>query len=305
MNKSKKMFFFMLTFALFLTIVGSQGIAGDTKDLSLKVGVMPAVDSAPIFLAEEKGYFAEEGLNVELQVYTNALNRQSALQTGALDGAMTDLIALVNNVENNFKVKITTSTDGSFPFLVNKKFNQDSKKINVGLMEVSVTNFLTEQYLGDKYKLNKVYINEIPARLAMVKAGRLDMAIVPEPMASMGQLNGLDKQKYEIKDNYMPEAMIFTERALANKSKAIEIFHKAYNKAVKDIKQDDTGAREILIERLKLKPAIKNSIQMPQYHATRLPSKSYMNKVIKWIEDIQGTEITVPYKEMIVRQYVD
>jgi NitT/TauT family transport system substrate-binding protein len=172
-------------------------------------------------------------------------------------------------------------------------------------MEVSVTNFLTEQYLGDKYKLNKVYINEIPARLAMVKAGRLDMAIVPEPMASMGQLNGLDKQKYEIKDNYMPEAMIFTERALANKSKAIEIFHKAYNKAVKDIKQDDTGAREILIERLKLKPAIKNSIQMPQYHATRLPSKSYMNKVIKWIEDIQGTEITVPYKEMIVRQYVD
>jgi len=65
---------------------------------SLKVGIMPAVDSAPILLADQKGYFSALGLDVEVQIYTNAMNRQSALQSGELDGAMTDVIALVNNV---------------------------------------------------------------------------------------------------------------------------------------------------------------------------------------------------------------
>lgn len=298
----KKIFFSMLVFVLVLTSF-NQVMADSSSDLELTVGVMPAVDSAPIFLAQKKGYFKEEGLTVDLQIYTNALNRQSALQTGALDGAMTDLIALVNNRQNDFKVRITTSTDGSFPFLLNKNFDEDSSEVKVGLMEVSVTNFLTEQYLSDKYELNKVYINEIPARLEMVKAGKLDMAIIPEPMASMGQLNDLDKKMFENKDDFMPEAMIFTERALENKTRAVKLFHKAYNKAVKDINKDDTGAREVLIERLKLKPAIKDSINMPQYHFTRLPSRAYMNKVINWIEDIQDTEITVPYQDMVSEEY--
>ena len=91
-----------------------------------------------------------------------------------------------------FDIKITTSTDGSFPFLVNKDL-KEKKNIKVGMMEVSVTNFLSEEYLGDKYEMEKVYINEIPARLEMIKAGNLDIANIPEPMASMGELNGLKK----------------------------------------------------------------------------------------------------------------
>src|SRR5512133_3255201 len=58
-----------------------------TPELALKVGVMPAVDAAPILIAAQKGFFSELGLSVEVQIYTNAMNRQSALQSGGLDGA--------------------------------------------------------------------------------------------------------------------------------------------------------------------------------------------------------------------------
>src|SRR4051812_47297227 len=123
-------YLFAILFVIFVTFVVGCGAENNEKaeatpavkedeNVILKVGVMPAVDSAPIFLAEEKGYFEELGLDAEIQVYTNAMNRQSALQSGELDGAMTDVIALVNNVENGFDIKVTTSTDGSFPFLIN------------------------------------------------------------------------------------------------------------------------------------------------------------------------------------------
>ena len=42
---------------------------------------MPAVDTAPILIAEKKGYFEETGIDVEIEIYTNAQNRQSALQS--------------------------------------------------------------------------------------------------------------------------------------------------------------------------------------------------------------------------------
>lgn len=191
------------------------------KNLSLKVGVMPAVDSAPIFLADKKGYFEDLGLNVDVQVYTNAMNRQSALQSGELDGAMTDVIALVNNVENGFDIKVTTSTDGTFPFLINKNFNE-KKDIKVGMMEVSVTNYLSDRSLGDKYNVEKIYINEIPARLEMIGKGNLDMAVIPEPMASQGELNGLTKKLIENTDEFSPDVMVFTGKAIKDKEKALD-----------------------------------------------------------------------------------
>ncbi|HQE67302.1 MAG TPA: MetQ/NlpA family ABC transporter substrate-binding protein [Bacillota bacterium] len=270
----------------------------------LKIGVMPAADSAPIFIAEEKGYFKELGLDAEIQVYTNAANRQSALQSGELDGAMVDLIAFVNNVNNGFDIKITTSTDGSFPFLVNKDFTE-KKNIKVGMMEISVTNFLSEEYLGDKYEIEKVYINEIPARLEMIKAGNLDMANIPEPMASMGELNGLKKIVYENKDDFMPEAMAFTGKALKEKEKAIELFHRAFDKAVDDINRDDTLAREVLIEKLQLKPEIKDKIILPVYHRTRLPDEAYIRKIVEWVERIQNIKVNVKYDDMIEGKYIN
>ena len=269
----------------------------------LRIGVMPAADSAPIFLAEKKGYFKELGLDAEVQVYTNATNRQSALQTGELDGAMVDLIAFVDNVHNGFDVKITTSTDGSFPFLVSKDFTE-KKNIKVGMMEISVTNFLSEQYLGDKYEMEKVFINEIPIRLEMIKAGKLDMACIPEPMASMGQLNGLGKIVYENRDEFMPEAMIFTGKALKDKEKAIELFHRAFDKAVEDISKDDNLAKEILIEKLELKPEIKESIILPEYHSSRLPDEAYIKKIVQWIEKIQNIKVKVEYKDMVEGKFV-
>jgi len=87
--KKKVVFLFllMLFISLNVSVVSAQ-------KADLKIGIMPAVDSAPIMLAKDKNYFAEEGLNISIDIYTNAVNRQTALQTNELDGAMTDLIAL-------------------------------------------------------------------------------------------------------------------------------------------------------------------------------------------------------------------
>jgi NitT/TauT family transport system substrate-binding protein len=307
MNNFKRLLVIMLAALLTLTVIGcgQKDTVSEVSNgkFSLKIGIMPAVDSAPILLADQKGYFTELGLNVDVQIYTNATNRQSALQSGELDGAMTDVIALVNNVENGFDIKVTTSTDGVFPFLIRKGF-EEKKDIKAGMMEVSVTNYLSDRSLGDKYNVEKVYINEIPARLEMISKGTLDMAVVPEPMASQGELNGLTKKLIENNDEFSPDIMVFTGKAIKNNEKAIKLFHDTYNKAVEEINKDDGEVRNILIETLKLKPEIKDKIIMPKYNKARVPDEKYLQGIMDWNEKVLKKKVNLKYEDLVEGKFV-
>ncbi len=304
--RNKKSLLVLLAAVLFIFVAGcSSQKNGDkpSEKVTLKVGVMPAVDSAPIFLAAEKGYFEDLGIDVEVQVYTNAMNRQSALQSGELDGAMTDVIALVNNVENGFDIKVTTSTDGVFPFLINKDYD-DSKDVKVGMMEVSVSNYLADRSL-EGYNLEKIYINEIPARLEMVGKGTLDMAVIPEPMASKGEMNGLIKKVIENKDEFSPDIMVFTGNAISKKEEALKKFHEAYNKAVEEINKDDSEARDILISKLELSPEIKDNIILPTYNKARVPSEAYLQGIMDWNQKVLGKKINLKYDSVVEGKFVN
>ena len=63
------------------------------KNQNLTIGLMPDVDSIPFIIAQEKGYFKEEGVNVKLESFKSAVDRDSALQSGKLDGAISDMLA--------------------------------------------------------------------------------------------------------------------------------------------------------------------------------------------------------------------
>lgn len=268
----------------------------------LKVGVMPAVDSLPIFVADQMGIFEDLGLDIEVEVYTNAMDRQSALQAGGLDGAMTDVIGLVNNVHNGFDIKVTTSTDGVFPILYNSK-NTSKETLVAGVMEVSVTNYLSDEFLKD-VTFTKEYITDLPARLEMISKGSLDLAVIPEPMASMGALNGLDKYVMELNDAYSPEVMVFNQKAIDSKNKELKLFHQGYNLALETIENDPSAARQLLVDTLALNPAILDDFVLPTYNKVRVPSQEYIKKIIDWNNQVLGTDIELDYSKLVDGQFV-
>ena len=114
----------IFTMLFFAGCTGNINSEQKAENISLKVGLMPAVDAAPMLIAERQGYFKELGLDVELIVFNNAQDRQSALQTDSIDGAMTDLIAVATNVNGGFDIKATTITSGMFPVLIKKDYEE-------------------------------------------------------------------------------------------------------------------------------------------------------------------------------------
>jgi len=133
----------------------------------------------------------------------------------------------------------------------------------------------------------------------MIGKGNLDMAVIPEPMASQGELNGLTKKMIENTDEFSPDVMVFTGKAMKNNEKAVKLFHEAYNKAVSEITKDDKEAREVLIEQLKLKPEIKEKILLPKYNKARVPSKEYLQNIMEWNEKVLNKKINIKYEDLV------
>ena len=295
-----------------LTLIPALMLAGCStssnapeETLSLKIGVMPAVDTAPIYLAEEKGYFDELGLDLTIELFNNAGDRQTALQTHAIDGAMTDLIAVATNINGGFDLKATTLTDGVFPVLVRAGY-EETPEIKVAMMEVSVSNFLIDEWLGDDYTIEKVFINDIPARLEMIKSGQVDMGLFPEPMASNGAANGdLEKRIYTPEDGICPNVMAFTDKALTEKEEAIARFHEGYNKAAQDLMENPDEARTLLIEKLNLNPAIQDVIILPTYSLAHLPEEAYIQKIMDWSSETLNQELNLVPSNLIEGKFVN
>ena len=294
----------LIILVLVLVMTGCNANQTDEK-MVLNIGLMPAVDTAPIFLAKDSGYFEENNLEVNIEIYTNAQDRQSALQANAIDGAMTDILAVATNVNGGFDLKATMLTDGMF-VLVSNEGAIDKTDISVGMMEVSVSNFLVDQWLGETHSIEKVYVNAIPSRLEATVSGQLDMALLPEPIATVAELKGLEKLIFEPVDGFSPDVMAFTQTAIDNKSDALEAFVEAYNKAVLDIQKDESLARETIVKNVpNVSPELKDLMDLPQYHEARLPSEEYIQRVIDWTNTILPEPLNVEPKDLIDTNFVD
>lgn len=292
-----------ITLILFILTILSVSCSKEQTQ-SLKIGLMPAVDIAPILLAEKNGYFEELGLDVDLQIYTNAQNRQTALQTNEIDGAMTDIVALITNNAEGFKLKGVLSTDGMFPLLVNPK-HIDDKDIKVGMMEISVSNYLVEQYLNNEYNYKKVYINAIPTRLEAIATADIQRGLIPEPIASIGEMNGLIKVIYEGIPSESLDIIAFTDKAISEKSKSIKLFIEAYEKAVSELQKDSSLARDVLMESLNtLPPQIKDSITLPTYNNPTLPTDKFIEELVLWTSNLVGKEYQITPDDILDRRFI-
>jgi NitT/TauT family transport system substrate-binding protein len=243
-------------------------------------------------------------VEARLILFTNGQHRQSALQTGQVDGAMTDLVALVTQTASDFKLTGTLSTDGNFPLLSQEPI-ASKERVSVGTMEISVTNYLVDQYLQDTKVVEKVYVNEIPARLEAVASGQLDAGIFPEPFASIGALRGLERTFFEGIPEESLNIIAFTEQAIKGKQEAIRAFHKAYARAVGDIREDGELAKDALMNHIpNLPPDVRSAIRLPFYHEPRLPSDDFVRGIIAWTSSVTGKTYEAAPSDMLDARFI-
>jgi NitT/TauT family transport system substrate-binding protein len=76
------------------------------EDAKVKVGVVRLSSSAPVFIAQDKGYFREAGLDVELKFFDAAQPIAVAVTSGDIDFGVTSLTAGLYNLAGKGALKV-------------------------------------------------------------------------------------------------------------------------------------------------------------------------------------------------------
>lgn len=315
MNKIKRMASILL--AVILSVVALAGCGGnnEAKDNSKKemqeltVGLMPDIDSVPLIIAQEKGYFAEEGLKVNLQQFKSAMDRDSALQSGNLDGAISDMLAVAFAKSGGFDVKVTSYTDGNYRLIASKDANveklQDLAGKDVAVSKNTIIEYITDQITVSQNmsedSINKVVIPQIPTRLEMLQNGKLAAATLPEPMGSIAIGNGCKLITDSEALGINPGVMMFTAKSVNDKKAELQAFYRAYNKAVKYLNETDSKEyMDLVISKSGFPESAKDILKLPKYREAGLNAEKDIMECLNWMKKKELIKQTYSYDEIVV-----
>ena len=280
---------------------------------AISIGLMPDTDSVPFIVAREKGYFADEGVEVTLHPFKSAMDRDAALQSGQIDGAVSDLLAAAFAKAGGFDVRVTSLTDGAYQMIAGKGSKAADVRALAGA-EIAVSRNTIIEYVTDRIlkengmasdALQKVSIPQIPARLEMLQNGKLSAATLPEPMASVAVANGCKFLTGSGELNINPGVILFSAKATADKKESLKAMYRAYNKAVDYLKK--TPREEyigMIVEKSGFPAAAKDVLKLPDYRTAVLPKESDVTEVMRWLKEKDLIKQEYTYQNLVTGDYL-
>ncbi len=307
---------------LIMMMLVLTGCAGEKKDntapkqsqlQSVTIGLMPDVDSIPFIIAQEKGYFKEEGVNVTLKSFKSAMERDSALQSGNLDGAISDMLAEAFAKAGGFDIVITSLTNGNYKLVVNKNETatsiKDLKGKDVAISKNTIIDYVTDRIAAEggiaATDINRVVIPQIPTRLEMLQNNKIAAATMPDPLASVAVKNGGRVINTSEQLGIFPGVMVFTTKAVNEKEKEIQAIYRAYAKAVDYLsKEPMENYIDLVIEKAGFPKDVKGALILPKYQKATAPQQKDVDAVIDWMQSRKLIQQKYQYKDLVDTRFV-
>lgn len=309
----------LLTTFMALAMVGTM--AGCTKTETeevketkkLRFGAMSSIDIVPIVIANEKGYFEEEGLELDFQLFTAAKDRDAALQAGELDGAIADEIAISIYQNSGIDMKITGATNGAWTLVVGKDSGieklEDLKGKKMAISENTMIDYLSD-YIAEENGINssnieKIAIPAMPARLEALRNKQVDAAILPAPFNDTAVADGGKGLSTIDNADIMISAIGFLQDQIDNNEEAIKAFFSGYNKAVEYMKNTDLKEyEEIVIKTVGYSEDTKGNIILPELNTNYLPDADKVQGVFDWSKNNGIISKELKAEDVIIDKFI-
>ncbi|MET1125175.1 MAG: MetQ/NlpA family ABC transporter substrate-binding protein [Archaeoglobaceae archaeon] len=276
----------------------------------LKVGILPIEDSLPIVVADEEGIFEAHGLSVEVVHFSSAVERDAALMAGEVDAVITDPLAVLLLRDKGYDVKIAsiclgvTPKEGVFAILASPGSQIESvedlegKEIAVSLNTIIdyALDVMLSEYGIKNY--TKVSIPKIPLRLQALLSGEVEVAVLPEPLASYAVSKGA---KLILSDAMLNESVTQTVIVFRSDvdSETVRKFLEAYGEAVDWINADKEKYREKFVEIARIPEEIAEVYPIPDYPKPQKFPREFYDRYVQWALERGLISRQIPYEEVV------
>jgi NitT/TauT family transport system substrate-binding protein len=314
MSQKTALILIVLSLTLTLTGCGNAPKGNQAESSTLRIAVLPILDTLPMYVAEQNGYFEAEGLQVELAPVKSPRERDALIQAGEADGMLTDLhgVGVLNKETPQVKIvaKARKAYDDSPIFRLlaapgsEIESAADLAGVKIGVSQNTVIEYITDRMLeGSGLTADQIAVEEItaiPVRFEQLMNGQVQAATLPDPLASGAMAAGakliVDDSQFT---SYSQSILAFRVESIAEKRGAIEGFLNAWNKAVADLNTEPEAYSDLLIEKGRVPESIQGNYQMPPYPEDEITSEDQWADVVDWLLEKDLIEREVPYDEAV------
>ena len=262
-----------------LSLVAAAGCSGATEDSGsevLNVGqISDSVAFFPLYVAEQEGYFDDEGVELgERPRLGTGAKLAAALTSGSIDVAAGVLTDAFNLAENNpdtqitgslvteYYVDIVSATDFDGPAadapLDEKILALEGKNIGItgpGSGTEALIIYLFEQVgLDAKTDATLVNLGAVPtSAIGALSSGQVDALAFFQPTGQMAEAQGAGEIYISPQRGDIPElsgalhgTLFSTNEVVEGKGEQIEAFNRAIDRALEFIETDPEGSTALL-----------------------------------------------------------
>ncbi|MHC2466159.1 ABC transporter substrate-binding protein [Bradyrhizobium embrapense] len=180
-----------------LLVWAASGIARADDLLKAKIGVLRLSSSAPVFIAQDKGYFRDAGLDVELKFFDAAQPIAVATASGDVDFGVTAVTAGLYNLAGKGTLKVIggmSREKAGYPLIgyfasnnayaAGLKTPKDLAGKRVAVTQVGSSFHYSLGLLADKYGFRLSEVKIVPLQslsnaVAALKGETVDAALLP------------------------------------------------------------------------------------------------------------------------------
>lgn len=247
---------FLALLMLLCMVITAAGCSSEKKEEPAKatpisLGMLRLTSSAPLFIALEKGYFAEEGLKIEPQWFDAAHPIAVATASSKIDVGATGITAsLFNMAASGQKLAIVADKGREQKGFPSSALLVTTDNYNNGIQDLAALKGkrigITQKGSTFHYMLGRllesqglslddvqlVPLNKLSAVMAALESKQIDAAILNEPNITKVEKAGYGKTIVQVGDviPYQTSAIFYSPEFGKNEAAGIR-FMKAYSKA--------------------------------------------------------------------------
>ncbi len=178
--------------------------SGTKNTVTLKIAVLPIIDSLPLYVAEKEGLFGKRNLNVELIPVASAPERDQLIAAEQADGMINEVLSTILFNKEKAQVQILryalqpTEKSAHFFILASSQSGISApaqlKGVEIGVSQGTVIEYVTDRLLESNGfqpdEITTVSVPKMSDRAALLASGELKAAVMPDPLATLAIKQG-------------------------------------------------------------------------------------------------------------------
>lgn len=317
--------FFSCLFCLTLVILmpACSALPGQTAATSapvtLKVTALPILETLPMYVAQQEGFFAAHGITVEVITAASAPERDTLIASGQADGMVNELLGamLYNKDQTQVQViryaRAATADAPLFSILASKQSGITSvaglKDATIGISTGTIIEYLTDRLLqkeglaaGD-YK--KVAVPKLSDRLALIGNNGVNAAVFPMPQTELaiqqGAVSVIDDSSHP---EYSFSVLTFRKAVLDKNSQAVSGFLAAWEEAVVKINANPDQYKPLLVQQKILPASLSDSFHTPKFVTAGVPTPAQFMDMLDWAKNAKLLTADPAYDQTVTNKFL-